>query len=80
MMYYGFASFGWIFMFVFWCIVIGVVVAVVRGGFGKGHMCGHNHGDNAREKGKSSLDILKDRYAKGESNKKEFEGKKKDLE
>jgi len=80
MMYYGFAPFGWIFMLVFWCIVIGVVFAVVRGGFGKGHMCGHNHDGNTYEKGKSPLDILKDRYAKGEINKKEFEEKKKDLE
>ena len=35
MMYYGFAPFGWIFMLVFWCLIIGVVVALARGGFGK---------------------------------------------
>ncbi len=80
MMYYGFAPFGWIFMLVFWCLMIGVVIALARGGFGKG-MCGHNHNDGSTHgKNKSPLDILKDRYAKGEINKKEFEEKKKDLE
>ena len=73
MMYYGFAPFGWIFMLVFLCIIIWMIVALVRGGFGKG-MCGHSHGE-----GNSSLDILKERYAKGEIDKKEFEQRKKDL-
>ena len=78
MMYYGFAPFGWIFMLVFWCLIIGVIVALVKGGFGKS-MCGHNHDDSTHEKDKSPLDILKERYAKGEIDKKEFEEKKKDL-
>lgn len=76
MMYYGFAPFGWIFMFVFWCLIIWAIVALVRGGFGKGHMCGHDHGDGKHKINKSPLDILKERYAKGEIDKKEFEDKK----
>ena len=66
-------------MLVFWCLIIGVVVALARGGFGKGHMCGHDHNDDTRVKDKTPLDILKERYAKGEIDKKEFEERKKDL-
>ena len=73
---YGGGGFGgMLMMFLFWGLVIWVVVSLIRG---KGHMCGHGrhdgHGTN-----NSSLDILKERYAKGEIDKKEFEEKKKDL-
>ena len=80
MMNFGFgtfAGFGWIFMLVFWGLIIWLFISLIRGSFGDGHMCGHNHGDEAHEK--TALDILKERYAKGEINKQEFEEKKKDL-
>mgnify|MGYP001562794319 CR=1 FL=1 len=82
MMNFGFlpfGGFGWIFMFVFWGLIIWAIIALIRGSFGRGHMCGHDHGDNAHGKDKSPLEILKERYAKGEIDKKEFEDKKKDL-
>jgi len=82
MMNFGFTpfgSFGWIFMVAFWGLIIWAIIAVIRGGLGKGHMCGHDHGDGAHGKDKSPLEILKERYAKGEIEKKEFEDKKKDL-
>ena len=79
MMYYGFAPFGWIFMLVFLCIIIGGIVALARGGFGKGFMCGHDNGDYKHGISKSPLDILKERYAKGEIDKKEFEERKNNL-
>ena len=82
MMNFGFTpfgGFGWIFMIVFWGLVIWAIIALIRGGLGKGHMCGHDHGDNTHGKDKSPLEILKERYAKGEIDKKEFEEKKKDL-
>ena len=72
-------GFGWIFMVVFSGLVIWAIVALVRGNFGNGHMCGHDHGDGSYGKDKPPLEILKERYAKGEIDKKEFEEKKKDL-
>ena len=82
MMNFGFTpfgGFGWIFMFVFWGLIIWAIIALIRGSFGRGHMCGHDHGDNAHRKDNSPLEILKERYAKGEIDKKEFEERKKDL-
>lgn len=70
---------GWIFMFVFWGLIIWAIITLVRGGFGRGHICGHDHGDDAHGKDKSPLEILKERYAKGEIDKKEFEERKRDL-
>ncbi len=80
MMNFGFGpfgGFGWIFMLVFLGLIIWVIVSLARRGFGRGHMCGHDHGDGAHEK--SPLEILKERYAKGEIDKREFEERKKDL-
>ena len=73
-----FGGFGWIFMVIFWGLVIWAIISLMRGDFGKGHMCGHDHGDE-HGKDKSPMEILKERYAKGEIDKKEFEDKKKDL-
>ena len=75
MMGYGFpffGGFGWIFMVLFWGLVIWGIVALVRGSVGTGY----NHGGSHE---KTPLDILKERYARGEINKEEFESKKKDL-
>src|SRR3990172_8175262 len=80
MMNFGFmpfGGFGWIFMLVFWGFIIWMIVSLIRGNFGGGHMRGHSHGNDTNEK--SPLEILKDRYAKGEIDKREFEEKKKDL-
>ncbi|PIP03531.1 MAG: hypothetical protein COZ49_01965 [Candidatus Yonathbacteria bacterium CG_4_10_14_3_um_filter_47_65] len=78
--FWPFGGFGWIFMIIFWGLVIWAILAFMRGGFGRGHMCGHGYGDDAHGKDKSPLEILKERYAKGEMDRKEFEEKKKDLQ
>ena len=70
-----FGGLGWIFMVVFWGLVIWGIISLVRGSLGGGHMGGHGHGVHE----KSPLEILKERYAKGEIDKREFEEKKKDL-
>jgi len=71
-MWGGGYGFGWIFMLVFWGLVIWGIFALIRGGIG--HSNCKEHGE------KTPLDILKERYAKGEINKEEFEEKKKDLQ
>jgi putative membrane protein len=74
-------GFGWIFMFLFWVLVIWIIIAFVRGMKSGGCCRGHNNGGHKNEQNKKNIamDILSERYAKGEIEKKEFEEKKKDL-
>lgn len=58
-------------------LVLWGIFALVRGGMG--HGCS-GHGNHKEHGEKTALDILKERYAKGEINKEEFEAKKKDLQ
>lgn len=72
MMGYGFGGFfGGFIMLLFWALVIVGIIALVR------HL---SNGNQRIGSPKSALDILKERYAKGEVNKEEFEAKKKDLQ
>ena len=65
----GFAPFGMIFMLLWWGLIIAGIVALVK-------WLSHTSG---RHGGKSALDILKERYAKGDIDKKEFDERKKDI-
>lgn len=69
----GFSMFGAIFMLFWWVLIIAAVVALVKWVI---HQSGVR---NFQDKNKSALDILKERYARGEIEKKEFEEKRKDL-
>ncbi len=60
-------------MLLFWILAVIIIIALVRLFSGK-HGRGMMHFNE-----KTALDILKERYAKGEINKTEFEEKKKDL-
>lgn len=72
----GIFGLGVFFMLLFWALVIFAIVALVKRASGhEWHSC---HPKKSGEK--SAIDILKERYAKGEVNKQEFEEKKKDLE
>lgn len=73
--------FGIIIPILFWVLIIGLIIIVVRRSVWRhGHdWHGYHSKMNAMMGGKSALDIVKERYAKGEINKQEFEEKKKDL-
>ncbi len=66
----GYGFFGWGFMILFWILVLFGIVYLMR-------LISEKNETGKEEK--SAMDILKERYAKGEINKEEFEEKKKDL-
>ena len=75
---WGFGLLGGIISLIFWVVIIIAIVWAVRlivhgGEFHHGPHGSHMSGED------SAMKILKERYAKGEINKEEFETKKKDL-
>lgn len=61
---------GGLFMIIWWVFIVGCIVMMMKGMMNQGKM---------HHSGTSALDVLKERYAKGEINKQEFEEKKKDI-
>ena len=70
---WGFGGIMLALMILFWGAVIYAIVWLIRG------TKDGRYNPRDWERSKSALDILKERYAKGEINKEEFEAKKKDL-
>ncbi len=68
----GYGLFGGLFSLLWFVLMVVIVVAIVRWVTGSRH-CHWMGGE------KTALDLLKERYAKGEIDKKEFEEKKRDL-
>jgi putative membrane protein len=62
---------GGLLMILWWGLIIAVIVWLIR------WMLGQQ--GNLQRGGSTALDILKERYAKGEISKQEFEDKKKDI-
>jgi putative membrane protein len=68
---FGYMGFGFIFMIIFWGLIIFGIVYLIK------WISAGQH--NNYSSGNKSLDILKERYAKGEISKDQFEQMKKDL-
>lgn len=64
---------GWIVMIIFWVLVIAGAIALVRW-FG---MRDRDSGNTGR---RSPLELLQERYARGEIEREEYEQKRRDLE
>ncbi len=75
----GGALFGGIFMIIFWGLVIWAIVALVRG-FSGGGCSDMSHSNRNGQKTDNAMNILKERYAKGEISKEDFEKMKNDLQ
>ncbi|MDP2709263.1 MAG: SHOCT domain-containing protein [bacterium] len=75
--YQGAAGYGeWIgavIMIVWWLIIVAAIILLVR------WVAGQSRGSSTRRGEKTAEDILKERYARGDINKEEFEKMKKDL-
>lgn len=75
---WGMGGFGGFFMIIFWIVVIigavYLIKLVIQNTQSKGDPSDRGRSDNLRP-----IDILKQRYARGEIDKKEFEEKKRDL-
>lgn len=75
---YGYmGGFGFLSMFIFWGLIIWLIVVVMKKTSGdhghQGMCCGGS------KKGDSAETLLRERYAKGEITKEQFEQMKKDL-
>ncbi len=73
-------GFGFPFMFLFWILLIGLGVwALVRLASGVSNPGRHNHNTTLISRQDAALEVLKQRYARGEITKSEYESMRQDL-
>ena len=65
--------FGMVSMLLFWALLIAAVVVLAK------HLWGSDKSADGRQE-RTAIDILKERYARGEIEREEFEQKKSDLQ
>ncbi|MGA7180131.1 MAG: SHOCT domain-containing protein [Thiobacillaceae bacterium] len=70
---YG-AGFGWLFMLLWGVLIVGGVVMLVK------WLGGSSSNPSSSIRDRTALDILKERYARGELKREEFEQMKRDIE
>lgn len=70
-------GFGWVFMVLFWILLIVGIVAIVKWAFSSSHSPTHMLPPHPPQR--TALDILKERYARGEIDKEEFEERRRTL-
>lgn len=70
---YGWMGFGWIFMALVWALIILGIVALLR-------WMGVSDRARQDEPRNKALEILQERYARGEIEREEYEQKRRDLE
>ena len=66
------SGFGWIFMILFWALIVVGLVALARWIFSTGDSIGGRRAPRP-------LDILKERYARGEINRDQYEQMRRDV-
>ena len=71
---WGHMAGGSLMMLLFWGGIILIVVLAVRGFGGR-----RSHGEAPQRSGKSAIEVLEDRFARGEIDKEEFEDRKRVL-
>ncbi|WP_029133566.1 SHOCT domain-containing protein [Sedimenticola selenatireducens] len=71
-------GFGFVFMILFWVLVVAGIVALVRWLLPARDAAGPRVGELPREK--TPLEIVQERYARGEIDREEYEQKRRDLE
>lgn len=74
----SFGFFSWIFLIIWWMLIIAGLVTLIKW-LAARFRGAHNHKKAVLLSGRSPFEILKERYAKGEIDRKEFEEKKMDL-
>lgn len=76
--YWGMGWFGVIFMALFWVLIIVGIIFLIKWLFhaSRGEKMNLASGGSS---GSRALDVLKERYARGEIDKAEFEAKKRDI-
>jgi len=71
-------GFGWIFMLLFWGLIIWGIIVLAKSVSSEGGCCGGNQ-QNPENRENNAVNILKERYAKGEISKEDFDRIKNDL-